>query len=539
MQLLTLFIAGLLLLGCSSALGNYANSWSYAGTGDEILNPERGFHKPFTAGSVRNAPESTTLTEISGDQANRTCSVALFLCYLTDFIGKALPQDELNAIQKVFDTLASANMTAIVRFAYSKTRPPSAGPSYGDVLSHSTSLQPVIKRNADSILTIQAGFIGYRGEWYGSFNHLEANHSGLAALVAEELFKWTAGNSSRQVQVASPLYKENWLLKQSVSENSKLWSRGVVTNSTQRSSFAFARIGFHNDQFMLANQFTLESSPSLSRRPLEPGLLARQFQPGYPMFDYMTAESPFVAVDGALPENASNVAAVSGFQAAVHMRLHHYDTFSLEYGYDPTGQNPGPINSWMKEPLNATQLQESFMPAQPEYLLQPHTMFEYIRDHLGYRLQLLTVSYSITPFIEHNITFDASISNFGFSAPINIRFAYLVFFEKSGDVPKDTDQVLFTSRITSCDPRVWHPYIANDPEYIRSRHPIHHYAALPGQLFGKNVWMGLQLTSRAGAQPVEVGQYNAVRLATANTTWWVDSAGRGGVNILGLVNVPN
>lgn len=253
-----------------------------------------------------------------------------------------------------------------------------------------------------------------------------------------------------------------------------------------------------------------------------------------PLFDYKTAESPFVAVDGSLDQDQKY--SVDGFQAAYRMRLQHYDTFSMDIGFDPTGKNPGPINGWMKSELNTTQLKEFMMPAQPEYLQQSHTMFEYIRDHLGYRLQAVSASYSITPFIEHNITFSAQISNFGFSAPVNIRNAYLVFLEAKGD--QTASDIAFVTRIKSCDPRVWHPYIASDPEFVISLHTISHYAALPGNLFGKTWLMGLHLSSFSGA-PLTANASAAVRFANSDMQWWTTKDGLAGVNVLGSVQVPN
>ena len=94
----------------------------------------------------------------------------------------------------------------------------------------------------------QAGFIGAWGEWHSSVHHLEDNHTALAYLVASELYKWWP-RGDRQVLVRVPRYKEDWLLKQSLTGFSH-WKRGVVGEMTQHSSAAFARIGFHDDGFM-------------------------------------------------------------------------------------------------------------------------------------------------------------------------------------------------------------------------------------------------------------------------------------------------
>lgn len=148
-----LFLAVLLLVvvhGISSVNGSYEGSWSYNGTAAEIRNPERGFR-----GDIDDISSNKVSDFSSAVKVDHVCTVVLAYCYLSDYIGKDIPQAELDAIEHSLNELHGQGKTVILRFAYSKSLKPSSGPTFDDVIRHATSLQPVVSRSANSILTIQ------------------------------------------------------------------------------------------------------------------------------------------------------------------------------------------------------------------------------------------------------------------------------------------------------------------------------------------------------------------------------------------------
>ena len=264
----------------------------------------------------------------------------------------------------------------------------------------------------------------------------------------------------------------------------------------------------------------------------------------------MTAESAYLPVDGEMYwRSGTTYPLVDGYAAALRLRRHHYTTLSIVHGFDPLGLKSNKvestkfmdqssanesINVWMATDLNTTAARADFLPMSPAYSSTTHTVFEYIRDHLGYRIELQSASYSITPFIEHNITFDATLINYGFSAPINLMRASLVFLNKD-----KTSDIVWGTPILSCDPRRWQPYQVGDPEYLALLHSVHHYAALPASLFGATWTLGLHISDdNSTSTPWTRKASFAMRFANEDVPWWVDSNGNGGVNLLGDVTVP-
>ena len=114
---------------------------------------------------------------------------------------------------------------------------------------------------------------------------------------------------------------------------------------------------------------------------------------------------------------------------------------------DPVLQVPAPNNNetidfWMRSKLNVTLASREFrLPIAPEYANAGRSGFEYIRDHLGYRLELrsavLPQQLVATPTEQHStapFTFEAALVNWGFAAPISPRPVQLVLVAGNGSV---------------------------------------------------------------------------------------------------------
>eukprot|EP01050_Picozoa_sp_SAG11_P019979 SAG11_NODE_3276_length_2559_cov_1.853252_2_plen_209_part_00 len=120
----------------------------------------------------------------------------------------------------------------------------------------------------------------------------------------------------------------------------------------------------------------------------------------------------------------------------------------------------------MRTPLNVTHLFYDKLPISPAYAASPHSGYEYLRDHLGYRLELETAFWptllSLGP-VPTPFTFSATLRNWGFAAPVNPRPVYLVMMSP------DKRRVLWRSH-SLADPRDWQPYTPGDPFYTPQRH---------------------------------------------------------------------
>lgn len=438
-------------------------------------------------------------------------TLAQTYCYLDGFMDKPLSEQKLELLQKSFDNLRKRGLKAVLRFAYEKTIGQSSGPELQDILGHIDQLTPVIRKNADVIFVMQAGFVGAWGEWHSSARGLEKDHSALAAIVARILDVLPA---DRMTQVRVPKYKR-WVLEQPILGG----DHQVIDSQTAHTDIPAARIGFKNDGFLAGDTCggTWPEPPHFSN-------------PGNPEFDYMTNESPYLAIDGELFW-ADQAGKVDGLKAAIRMRLHHYSSFSLAHSYSGKEGKPFSIDDWMQTPLTEAEILSAKLPLSDGYFKDasgnetPRTQFEYIRDHLGYRIEMQRVTFPGVINTGGELAVEAELINRGFSTIHNPRPVLFVLIDIDGRVAEFP--------VRDADPRKWQPYQPGDADYKPLTHKISIKSQLPDSLKPGCYQLGLWMPDAYGS--LRVDPRYAVRFANQNVPWWTDADGGYGINILAHV----
>ncbi|MGB1294712.1 MAG: DUF4832 domain-containing protein, partial [Flavobacteriales bacterium] len=127
--------------------------------------------------------------------------------------------------------------------------------------------------------------------------------------------------------------------------------------------------------------------------------------------------------------------------AAKKLRMFNFSSFDItlnnseNFGkniYESTNPNNGvgAIDKWRTTNINQTQADNLDLPYSTNYFNQTRTVFDYIRDHLGYRLEMK----SLSSVIENDtLKLSAEIQNRGFSAPKNKRDVYFVILDDNGN----------------------------------------------------------------------------------------------------------
>jgi hypothetical protein len=420
--------------------------------------------------------------------------------YLDRYVDVPIPQEKLDWLQTSFDELRRNGLKAVLRFAYERQIGGPVGPTLDRVLQHIEQLAPVIERNADAIFVMQAGFVGAWGEWHGSVHHLEDDHAGLARIVAKVL---DALPQDRMTQVRVPRYK-----------------RWVLNASNAHSGIPAARIGFNNDGF-LAGETSGGTWP-------EPPHFAN---PGNPEFDYMTRESPYLAIDGELFWGDQG-GEVNGLRAAKRLRLHHYSSLSLAHSYSGREGQPYSIDDWIRTPVCEEDLTAAHLPVSDGYCRDDlggeveRTQFEYIRDHLGYRIELQSASLPEAVSAGARLRGELRLINRGFSTLHNPRPVFLALIDREGNV---------SALRTDADPREWQPFAPEDPEYTPLVHTVSLDLPLPADLPPGHYRVGLWLPD--AAESLRMDPRYAVRLANGNVLWWRDRQDRYGINVFGALTV--
>ncbi len=440
-------------------------------------------------------------------------TLAQTYCYLDQFIDKPISDEKLELLQKSLDNLRKRGLKAVLRFAYEKNMARKESPVLENILAHIDQLAPIIKKNADVIIVLQAGFVGAWGEWHSSTHNIEGDHSALAQIVAKVL---DVLPPDRMTQVRVPKYKR-WVLEQPILGG----KHQILDAQTANTDMPVARIGFHNDGFLANN--------TCGGTWTEPPLYSN---PGNPEFDYMTSESPYVQVDGELFW-ADIGGKVDGMRAIERFRLHHYTSFSIAHSYSEKEGKPFSIDDWIRTPITAEQLAEKKLPVSDGYFKDadgsdvPRTVFEYVTDHLGYRLEMQKAIFPAVMMAGSVLTIDAELINRGFSAihnPLPVHFVLI-----------DTEGKVFEFPINDADPAKWQPFQPGDEDYKPLTHKISIKEHLPLEI--KAGWYQVGLWLPDAYDSLRLDPRYAIRFANRDIPWWADIDGNYGINIIGVIEI--
>ena len=315
--------------------------------------------------------------------------------------GRDLPPEKLADIECFFRKLRESGAKALLRFAY-ELSPAFDGPTGATILKHLSQLAPLIRANSDVIYVLQSGFIGKFGEWHNSFHHLQddfAFHNDLFETVLEVL------PPERRTMVRYPVIKQ------------RLYGDAPLTESEAFANTPRARIGHFNDGF-LANE-------------THGGTFGRDDSPHSPEHDfaYLAAEGKFLPMDGELFWRDAAGHPALPTEAVRLLHKWHYDTLSFVHGNCAfEGKDGYSIDIWKRVPVDPLFLKDSGLPVPDGYFTDAEGRFvwrsyyEYIRDLLGYRIELQSLEYEIS---DGRMTGEITLANKGFSAPANPRPAFL------------------------------------------------------------------------------------------------------------------
>ena len=322
-------------------------------------------------------------------------------CFLMKYDdGRDLPQEKLDDIETFFLKVREAGVKCLLRFAY-ELSPTLQGPTAETTLKHLSQLRPPLRKYADVIYVLQCGFVGKFGEWHNSYHYLQNDLGFRRELMAAVL---EALPEERKTMMRYPFLKQ------------ELYGTSPLTEKEAFTSLPQARIGHFNDGF-------------LANPPSHGGTFNRA---GCQKFEedkaYLEQESIWLPQDGelfwcdvggvALPQDAATLLA-----------KWHYDTFGMVHGNALfEGVDGYSIDIWKRVPVDPMFLIASGLPFSEAWFRGEggrhvwRSYYEYIRDHLGYRIELQSFEYETA---NGRLTGKIRLVNRGFSAPVNPRKVYL------------------------------------------------------------------------------------------------------------------
>lgn len=471
-----------------------------------LPNPERGLRtehmikasdlsNPYFGFNYKN----NLLSIIQNDESLYAEKVKLtqVYFYLTDYLGTDLPEKALSNMQIIFDGIEKAGYKIILLFAY-RYNESCRYETYGDIKKHLLQLNSFLKKNESLIFVFQAGFLGLWGEWH---------HSGLdnSAVLKKIVLRDILQNipQSRRVQVRETIYKAN--------------ASGIIRISTQSPNYypalsteEYNRIGFHNSYFVL------DHGPN------------SHWDYRWPDADYFMVQKEGVStvVDGEMPYHGNDYGCFNqiaygnqgGWHAIKRMKAHVYSSFSVVHNY------PINIAAWKNQYVSRKQFVNAPIPIDDDYFMDQsggnvsRTAYEYIRDHLGYRLKLIRATIPKSATRGQTANFSIDLKNYGFAPVINKRPVYLVLINENNQVyefPVDAD------------PIQWLPAHATG----NRSYAINQNIELSNTLMPGHYKIGLWLPDDS-----DMLRYNnnyAIRFANGNMEWWKDAGNKYLINIIG------
>lgn len=471
-----------------------------------LFNPERGFRLEAAVDvSERSKSPTLGLDTLAVKYASDSVSLAQSYMYLTFLVGRPLTTPDFQIMQTYFDRLRQLGLKAVLRFAYEKDfmgRSP-IGPTLDEALGHLDQLKPFLEKNKPLILVVQAGVIGAWGEWHSSIHGLE-NSDEVKRTILNKLLEVVP--AEKQIQVRLPEFKN--LLKGHQGYN---------------------RLSFHDDFIVI-----------------KPDKWDGEMHEGTANFNQMVAESPYLLVDGELPWGFWSVGAdpdspspgwiIDGMATARRLFLQHYTSLSVIHNYKEQHPNRLFDNAhapdysmaiWKKHLITPDSLYTYHMPVSDHYFSTKagksvqRSVFDYIRDHLGYRLELQQLTMPAKWQIGRSHRLKLTLINRGFATVTSNHPVYFVLIDEHG-------------RVTECPTAAqsidWQPHQPGDATYTPLLHTVSAEISLPGGLPSGTYRLGFWLPD--ASETLKYDSRYAIRCANGDTTWWLSADKTYGVNVL-------
>jgi Domain of unknown function (DUF4832)/Domain of unknown function (DUF4874) len=362
---------------------------------EDFPNPERGFFVQSAYDQKQGwGIEPQTVEQLKAMRAKNFSLLRMYYI-LEPWRESKLPIELLKRIELDFSRAREAGIKVIPRFAYNFGM--FADATQSRVLAHLTQLAPVLRKNADVIAFMEAGFVGAWGEWHSSTNGLMNNDGSVnqasSSIVKKEL---SILPRSRTVAVRTPSYKF------ALASNQALDVKKAFNGTAQ------ARIGAHNDCFLASEN----NWGTYKNRQLE--------------MDFYHQDNLFVPQGGETCNSADDAKPYIGCENSLK-ELSYLRFSTLNIGFEE-----GVLNGWSTgDCLNE------------------------IKQKLGYRLRLLEAKIPDRVKPGSSLKLELQITNDGFAAPYNPRLLELQLQQVgTGKVFKVK---LRGGHTKNQDPRFWQP----------------------------------------------------------------------------------
>lgn len=368
-------------------------------------NPDRGFRleihikvDELAALGDETAMKTKAAELIAGAKdGGESIVLAQTYFYLYGYRECDLPSVAFKAMDAFMEVLADHGLKAVLRFAYARDMlDPESDIMQGWMLRHMLQLIPFLQKHQHRIHVFQAGFVGAWGEWHSFFYPLDRPL--LIDVIANYMLP-----PKMYLQVRQPDFK----------------------NMLPQDGKRLRDIGYHNDAFFGKTSFD---------EPIGTG----DIEKGKPKWFQIRNEAAYAPQDGELFWSSQNNSIhADGYESIEQFSEHRFTSFSVLHGYADADKAPDcTMERWKRQPLTEAWLDEHHVLYQPSWFFDKEgnhidrNVFEFVRDHLGYRIELQTID---TRRTKDGILVELCLVNYGFAAAFNLESGFAILNE-NGDV---------------------------------------------------------------------------------------------------------
>lgn len=422
------------------------------------LNPERGW-RTHTYWYVDWALNPQKLLEVSAQYGKRWenryqywenqysyffntgddyTATAFTYIYLTGYENTMeLPQEALDCIEEFFDFVRKKKFTMLLDFCYCDEATQLATCADEEtMIAHMQQLTPIVKRHADVVHCVKAGFCGAYGEW--AYQDPPISH----ANVTNAIMQYICEPAQLSFLARLPRYK----------------------NSIGKDSPYYPHIGFSNDAIY----------GEQTRKEWESG----GFQVGTDEWEQVCQEGAFAPNDGEMctnhqmmtyhnAETGGTGIVPYGIEVIAEAAHHWFNTMSVWHGnhdYLSHWDALRIMDTWKQQPVTPQLLGEYKVVYDPSWFLDEkgntveRSCYDFLRDFLGYRITLQSAD------ISEDGEITLRLKNYGMSAAFRMTSGFAIL-DKHFEVMTTVD---------AGDPETWYshdPYNWRDttvPEYTVS-----------------------------------------------------------------------
>lgn len=393
-------------------------------------NPNRGFrgviefyHYNISDAEIRSTIESA----IRKVNKYHTTDTYVVYFYLGDYANCALDDEVMAAIETAFEYFREKKMQILLRFAYTDYHifNDISGPKTETILNHISQLGPLVRKYTDIYHVVQAGFVGYFGEWHGDKQNVDRAsilNSFMQLLCPENIY----------AQVRRPIFKD--LIDDSASYKN--------------------RVGFHIDSYFGIMDATELGSSGYSY--------------GLPEWNTQVETGSYTPNDAELywfTQFIDSGIYAEGYASLLGASQLHLTTLSALNGYlDQGPDTDGCMVRWKALPVTEKWLSYNGIPYSAKWFKNAdgssvsRSVFDYINEYIGYRISAVDLT---TSCLENSLDVSLRLKNYGTSSAFNLT-GELVLLDSDGNVIR---------AVQTSDPSTWYP--RNPDNYYDTDFPLH------------------------------------------------------------------